>query len=61
LVEAVVLTGELADLLDVQPGLPAFKQERITYDLEEQVIEVVESYYRGDLYKLQVELREFGQ
>lgn len=60
MVEAVVLNGELARLLEVQPGQAAFKQERITFDRDDKVIEVVESYYRGDLYKLQVELREFG-
>ena len=60
LVEAVNLNAELADLLQVQTGTAAFKQERITYDQNEQVIEVVESYYRGDLYKLQAELRDLG-
>lgn len=60
LVEAVNLNPELADLLQVQSGTAAFKQERITYDRNEQVIEVVESYYRGDLYKLQAELRDLG-
>jgi GntR family transcriptional regulator len=61
LVEAVNLSPELADLLEVKPGMAAFKQERISYGPRDEVIEVVESYYRGDLYKLQVELREFGQ
>lgn len=60
LVEATNLNPELADLLQVPSGTAAFKQERITYDRNEQVIEVVESYYRGDLYKLQVELRDLS-
>lgn len=59
-VEAIVLDARTAELLDTRPGEPAFKQERITFDADEAVVEVVESVYRGDRYTLQVDLRELG-
>jgi GntR family transcriptional regulator len=61
LVEAVNLGPELAAHLEVKPNVAAFKQERITYGSDDRIVEVVESYYRGDLYKLQVELRGLGE
>lgn len=59
-VEAIVLDAEHAHLLQSRSGDPAFRHERITYDGNERVIEMVESVYRGDRYSFQVDLRVMG-
>ena len=56
-VEAINVRTREADLLGIAAGTACFRQERITYDRAGRVLEVVESTYRADVYRLQVELR----
>jgi len=57
-VEAKVADGFEAELLGVKPGAPMLSMERITYlDDGQTPIEYVRSIYRGDRYKLYVELK----
>jgi GntR family transcriptional regulator len=46
-----------AKLLDISPNSPILLIERMTYDGHRQPIEYVTSVYRGDRYKLYVELK----
>lgn len=55
-IEATVLMGDEARLLEVPPGTPAFRLERYTFDRQNQPVEVVRSLYRGDRYKLHARL-----
>ncbi len=55
--EAINVRGREADLLGLPVGTACFRQERITYDRAGEVLEVVESTYRADVYRMQVELR----
>ena len=59
-VEAMNLEPSVAAQLEVAAGSAAFKQERITYGDDDRVIDIVESVYRGDRYKMQVDLRIVG-
>ncbi|MGB8954369.1 MAG: GntR family transcriptional regulator [Tumebacillaceae bacterium] len=45
-----------SDCLGISIGSPVLKMERVTYDADEHSFEVVKSVYRGDRYKLHVEL-----
>ncbi len=56
-VEAINARAREAELLGLALGIACFRQERITYDRAGGVLEVVESTYRADVYRLQVELR----
>ncbi|MGY4707694.1 GntR family transcriptional regulator [Candidatus Bipolaricaulota sp. J31] len=57
-VEAKVADEFEAELLGVKPGTPMLAMERVTYlDDGQTPIEYVRSVYRGDRYKLYVELR----
>jgi len=57
-VEAKVADEFEAELLGVKPGTPMLSMERITYlDDGQTPIEFVRSVYRGDRYKLYVELK----
>lgn len=56
-IKAILLPRHAAEVLGVQPGQPAFKQERITYAERDRVIEVVESTYRADFLTLNIDLR----
>jgi len=57
-VEAAVANTFEAELLGVKPGTPMLSMERITYlDDNRTPIEYVRSLYRGDRYKLYVELK----
>lgn len=57
-VEAKVAGEFEAELLGVKPGAPILSMERITYlDDGQTPIEYVRSIYRGDRYKLYVELK----
>ena len=51
-IEAVVLTPQEARLFGLPPGLPAFRQVRLSYDQFDRPVELVRSLYRGDRYKL---------
>jgi GntR family transcriptional regulator len=56
-VEAINVRAREADLLGLPAGTACFRQERVTYDRRGEVLEVVESTYRADVYRLHVELR----
>ena len=57
-VEAKVADEFEAELLGVKPGTPLLSMERVTYLADGQTpIEYVRSLYRGDRYKLFVELK----
>jgi len=57
-VEAKVADDFEAELLGVKPGTPLLSMERVTYLADGQTpIEYVRSLYRGDRYKLFVELK----
>lgn len=50
-------TDELAELLDVEPGTPLLLIKRVSYDQHNDPREAVDTYYRADLYHLEIELR----
>lgn len=56
-VEAVNAGPEETELLGLAPGAACLRQERIVCDPQGRVVEVVTSTYRGDRFRLQVELR----
>lgn len=56
-IKAILLARDIAEVLGVQPGEPAFQQERITYDENDNVLEVVDSIYRAEFLTLNVDLR----
>lgn len=55
-VEPVVITEADAADLEVGPGLPAFAFTRISRDANGQVLEYVRAIYRGDRYRIEVDL-----
>ena len=56
--EVGVATSEEAQLLQISAGSPIFKFSRISYIHSGQPVEYVESYYRGDRYKIVQRLRQ---
>src|SRR4051794_35076186 len=56
-VTVVDLTDEEAELLETEPGRPAFRIERTTRDSEGAVIEFASSVYRGDRYEVWMHAR----
>ena len=56
--EVGVATSEEAQLLQISAGSPIFKFSRISYIQSGQPVEYVESYYRGDRYKIVQRLRQ---
>lgn len=55
-VEPTVLTGDEARLLGVPAGAPALVFERVSRDQHGTVVEYVRAVYRGDRYRIEVEL-----
>jgi GntR family transcriptional regulator len=55
------LTDEEAELLETEPGRPAFRIERTTRDAEGTVIEFASSVYRGDRYEVLMHARRDPQ
>ena len=53
---AVLFTAEQADLLGVSPGDPGLLIERRGFLRDGRVVEVTQSYYRGDAYDFVAEL-----
>ena len=53
---AVVLGEGDADLLDVEPGAPSLKIERVSRLSDQRVVEYTQSLYRGDAYDFVAEL-----
>lgn len=54
--EPVLMDDDEADVLDGEPGRPALRVERTTFDAEGQVIEYCRSTVRADRYHYSVEL-----
>lgn len=54
--EAVSCTDELAELLNIEPGMPILFLERLTYSLDHQPLEYVKMYNRADIYKYSIRL-----
>ena len=55
-IEPTLTSGEDATLLEVTPGAPAFLFERTTRVSTGRVVEFVRSVYRGDRYRIVVDL-----
>ncbi len=58
-IQASFSDQEVADLLGIASGSPILFIERIMYAHGRKPVEVVQSSYRGDLYKYTVRLRNF--
>jgi GntR family transcriptional regulator len=58
-IQASFSDQEVADLLGIASGSPILFVERIMYAHGRKPVEVVQSSYRGDLYKYTVRLRNF--
>lgn len=58
-IEARLATPEIAPVLHVERGTPVLYMERITYleEANDVPVEYAEAVYRGDKYKLMVEMR----
>ena len=56
-IEATVTTAEEAEVLGVPVHAPAFLFERLTRSEQGHPVEFVRSVYRGDRYRLELELR----
>jgi GntR family transcriptional regulator len=56
-IEPTVTTAEEAEVLGVPVHAPAFLFERITHDDKGDPVEYVRSLYRGDRYRLELDLR----
>ena len=56
-IEASFADQEVADLLGVAPGMPILFVERTMYTTNRRPVELVQTSYRGDLYKYIVRLR----
>jgi GntR family transcriptional regulator len=56
--EVGVATSQEAQLLEIREGSPIFVFSRISYIHSGQPVEYVESYYRGDRYKILQRLRQ---
>ncbi|WP_281382815.1 GntR family transcriptional regulator [Actinomadura verrucosospora] len=56
-IEPTVVTAEEAAELDVPVHTPAFLFERVTRDEDGRPLEYVRSLYRGDRYRLELDLR----
>jgi GntR family transcriptional regulator len=57
---AVALPDKDAMMLGVEPGFPATLQESIIYDVNNIVVEVLHSCYRGDKFVFKVESGKFS-
>jgi len=58
-IEASFADPEVSEQLGVVPGAPILLVERIMYTQKRKPVEVVQSSYRGDLYKYIVRLKNF--
>lgn len=58
--EAVLISGESAELLKTQEGSPGLLCKRVTFDEMDNPIEYVEFLYRADRYKFAVNLARPG-
>lgn len=59
-IEAGVLRGEVAELLQVEPGSAGFLVDRVTYTTDEQPVTWYRTSYRGDEYRFTAEFQRSG-
>lgn len=55
-IEARLLSGQEAELLQVEPGAPGFTVDRITYTVCDRLVTWYRTFYRGDEYRFTAEL-----
>lgn len=55
---SVVADAEKAELLNIKPGDPLLFIKRVSFDERDVPRECVETYFRGDLYHLEIELND---
>lgn len=55
-IEALNPSKEIQEYLGIRENDPILYKERTTFDINNRIIEFVEIYYRGDLYKYKVKL-----
>lgn len=53
---AVAASADVAEQLHVEPGSPTLYIHRVSYDQQNKPRELVQTYYRADLYHLEIEL-----
>lgn len=54
MLSAVILSGELLDIFEVGPDVPAFRVEGVSFCGKELIAEMENSVYRGDMYRFAV-------
>ncbi len=54
---ATIADDKLVELLQISEGEPLIKMERITYDVDNNIIEYVDGYYRADRYKYSIKMQ----
>ena len=55
-IHAIAAPAEAAELLEVSTGAPLLYIRRVSFDAEGRPRELVQTYYRADLYHLEIEL-----
>jgi GntR family transcriptional regulator len=55
-VEPCMTEPDVAELLGVEPGTPAFCFERTSRTIDDRIVEFVRSVYRGDRYRIVVDI-----
>ncbi len=58
-IEAILIEGEIASLLEVAPGTPGFRIDRLTYTKGLKPAVWFHQIYRGDRYRFTAELAPF--
>jgi GntR family transcriptional regulator len=58
-IKAVILDKKVTTLFNMPKNSPGFFMKNLTFDENETPIELLYSYYRGDKYKLELELDEY--
>ena len=51
MVSAVVVEGELLDIFEVEKPIPAFRVEGVSFCGKDMILEMEDSFYRGDMYR----------
>ncbi len=58
-IRAVILDHKTTTLFDMPKNSPGFFMRNLTFDENDTPVELLYSYYRGDKYKLELELDEY--
>jgi GntR family transcriptional regulator len=58
-IKAVILDNRITTLFEMPKNSPGFFMKNLTFDENDTPIELLYSYYRGDKYKLELELDEY--